>query len=55
MDCATRSIPEGVGELRRALTPLPAIHFVGSRPVEPGEGERLRKVTVFSKHQAEFQ
>jgi hypothetical protein len=50
-----RLIPEGVGELTRALTPLPASHFVGTRPVEPGEGERLHKVTVSRKHQAEFQ
>jgi len=50
-----RLIPGAVGELTPALTPLPATHFVGTRPVEQGEGERPHKVTVSGKHQAEFQ
>jgi hypothetical protein len=50
-----RLIPADVGKLTQALTPLPATHFVSTRPVEQGEGERLHNVTVSGKHQAEFQ
>ena len=50
-----RLILGDVGELTPALSPLPATHFVATRPVERGEGERLHNVTVSGKRQAEFQ